>query len=221
MQQPFEAICVLPFQSFSGDPKGSDFIVDGFCSQLSDALSLFQDISVISYTSTANYLREGGDIATIGERFNATYLLAGSVQIFEHDIQVEVELLDASDNLLLWSHVFKKYTNGDSLIEIIRSISEHIISMLVGYNGYVHLHKYAVRDISSLSPSSTTTAIFWYYHFRTRNTKEVFIEAVNRLEQAVKEDSQSALAWAVLGHLYVDGIFINSRLILNASMRYW
>lgn len=205
--QPFEAICVLPFKTFSSDPKGSDFIVDGFCSQLSDALSLFQDIAVISYTSTANFLREGGDIATIGEQFNATYLLTGSVQIFEHDIQVEVELLDASDNLLLWSHVYNKHTNGDSLIEIIRSISEHIISMLVGYNGYVHLHKYAVRDISSLSPSSVTTAIFWYYHYRTRNTKEVFTEAVKRLELAVKEDSQSALAWAVLGHLYADVIF--------------
>ena len=52
-------------------------------------------------------------------------------------------------------------------------------------------------------------AIFWYYHYQKVFTKEVFQKAINALEAAVKADPNYALAWAMLGELYLDDKAMN------------
>jgi len=54
-------VAVLPFKNLSGLPE-NDFMVDGFCEQLSADLARFPEIAVISYFSTTKFRQEKPDI---------------------------------------------------------------------------------------------------------------------------------------------------------------
>lgn len=201
-----DSICVLPFECHAeNDTLNSASIRDGFCAQLSESLSLFEDISVISWVSTTQYLQENCDRRKIGELFKVTYLLTGRIDINVKEIRITVYLGEPSDPMPLWSQVFARDLTGDSYLEIIREIAERIISMLVDYNGYIHVHRYGSRDFKYLPSSSTSLAVFWFYHFLTRNTPEIYFEALGHLKEAIKDDPQCPMSWAVFGHLQTNG----------------
>jgi TolB-like protein len=50
---PSNRVAVLPFKNLSGLQE-NDFMVDGFCEQLSSDLAQFPEIAVIAYFSTSN-----------------------------------------------------------------------------------------------------------------------------------------------------------------------
>lgn len=203
---PKDSICILPFECYAGPNQDPGVIQDGFCAELSEALSLFQDVEVISWYGTSKFLANGGSVENIGEAFNASYLVSGRIQVSETDITATVYLTEPIDPMPIWSQIFIQPVEGQSLMAIIKEISEKIISMLVDYNGFIHIHRYGARGFSTLPSNKTSLSIFWLYHFVTRNTEEIYLEALHTLEQAVKEDPDSPLAWAILGQMQFNGV---------------
>lgn len=203
---PRDTICILPFECYVTPQENEASIRDGFCAELTESLSHFQDITTVSWLLTSNYLANGGDIDQIGKHFKASYQISGRIQISETDITVTVYLNEPADPMPIWSQIFTQSIENQSVLEIIKEISEKIISMLVDYNGYIHVHRYGARDFATLPSNKTSLAIFWFYHFVTRNTAEIYFEALKHLEIAVKEDPGSTMAWAILGQLQFNGI---------------
>jgi tetratricopeptide (TPR) repeat protein len=169
-------------------------------------LSNFEDVSVISWFVSSRYIENGGDVDRISENFGVSYLISGRIQISETDLTVTLYLNEPLDPMPIWSHIFTQSIENQSIFEVIREITERIISMLVDYNGYIHVHRYGARDFASLPSNKTSLAIFWFYHFVTRNTSEIYFEALQHLEVAVKEDPNSPIAWAILGHMQFNGL---------------
>jgi hypothetical protein len=48
-------------------------------------------------------------------------------------------------------------------------------------------------------------AVFCYYHYQISYTEDIFQITRTRLEKAVQVNPSYALAWAILGQLYIDG----------------
>src|SRR5580692_2996906 len=74
---PAASIAVLPFASVSGD---SEQFGDGLAEELIHALSLYDDLQVISRASAAALRGHGLDIREIGRRLNVGVILDGSVR---------------------------------------------------------------------------------------------------------------------------------------------
>jgi tetratricopeptide (TPR) repeat protein len=52
-------------------------------------------------------------------------------------------------------------------------------------------------------------AVFWFYRYQAQHSEQVHYQAVNQLEKAVGESPDCALCYAVLAHLYADGLIYN------------
>jgi TolB-like protein len=203
-----ESICVVPFNGIIIN-KTLDFSVDGFCGFLSQKLSLFQDITVKSYYSVTKHFDEGGTSEQLGTALDVTYYLTGSIRIDENNISISVQLIHARSNYFIWSHDFIEDLAGNSLSEVSNRIVDQIVVSLAGYSGIVHNRMFSKGSNASALSNSQAIAVFWFYHYLTRQNEVVFKEALSHLEKSVRQDPSSSLCWSVLAMLYVDSIFFN------------
>jgi TolB-like protein len=203
-----ESICVVPFNGFIVN-KTLNFSVDGFCGFLSQKLSLFQDITVKSYYSVTKYLEDGGTIDQLGSGLDVTYYLTGSLTIDDNQVSISVQLIHAKSNFFIWSHDFVEDAKENSLSDALNSIVDQIVVSLAGYSGIVHNRMFSKDSNVSALSNSQANAVFWFYHYLTRQNEVVFKEALSHLEKTVRQDQGSSLCWAVLAMLYVDSIFFN------------
>lgn len=205
---PDDSICVLPFNHFASHVI-PDFSPDGFSAFLSQKLSLFQDISVVSYPSVNEYLQGGGTISAVGDALDVTYYLSGDVEVKDGMIDVSVLLFDAKSNTLIWSQHFSGSGEEKAFSNIIEDITTQIAASMGGYSGVVHFKKVSARENYIPLSNSQAIAVFWFYNYLTKQNSTTFKDAVFHLEKAVKENQEASLCWAVLGMLYTDSVFFN------------
>jgi TolB-like protein len=92
-----ESVCIIPFTSYI-HLAGIDFSADGFCQFLSEKLSLFQDIRVVSYQSACKFFSNGGQLQNLGHALQVQCYLAGTLEIENQRIRAMVHLNDAFSN---------------------------------------------------------------------------------------------------------------------------
>lgn len=202
-----EVICVVPFSGLVNDTAPS-FSTAGFCQYLSEQLTRFQDISVVSSQSAMDYLANGGQLANLNRDLGVGCYLTGSIEFTELRIVVSVQLYDARDSQLIWSHDCSREIHEHSYVDIVEDISKTIISSIAGYSGYAHQRLFQRKDVPRLT-GNAANAIFWFYHYQARHSEELFHECVKQIESSLKVDDSFALSWAVLANLYCDGLIYN------------
>lgn len=203
-----DIVGILPFTGFMHQPS-LDFSVSGFCEFLSEKLSLFQDIRVVSFHSTMRFMDEDGRVHQIANALGLTYYLTGSIELEQEQLRVSYQLYEAKTNSLIWSQQTEASLLSTAVTDAADHISNQIVSSLAGYSGFIHYRK--VLDINQAPPLSnkTANAIFWFYHYHVHHTKDLFYEAVRKLEEVVAEDEHCALCYAVLAQLYGDALIYN------------
>jgi TolB-like protein len=203
---PADSICVLPFSALIHD-KSIEFSTEGFSAYLSEKLSLFQDIQVLSYRSASTYLKEGGDLEKLGATLKVTYYLSGSIEIDATQTLVSVHLFEADSNTLIWSQDFSGKGEKDSISIIIDKVVSKIVASLAGYSGLIHYKKFSSEEgRMPMMSDAQANAVFWFYHFQTRLSESIFKEALSHLERATQENPDCDLCWTVLAHLYASSI---------------
>jgi tetratricopeptide (TPR) repeat protein len=55
-------------------------------------------------------------------------------------------------------------------------------------------------------PNKQANAVFWFYRFQAQHSKQVYFEAISQLEKVVHDPPGCALCYAVLAHLYANGV---------------
>lgn len=201
-----ESICVVPFTGIVHNSKEA-FSVEGFSAYLSEQLSLFQDIKVKSYGSVIACLQDGRKLEKLGPMLKVTYYLTGSIEIDAQNTLVSVQLFDAGSNTLIWSQDFSAQEEKDSLKQIIDRIASKIVGSLAGYSGLIHQRLFTFEsEVVPVLSDTQANAVFWFYHFQTRLSEEVYQQALTQLERVTRENQECDLCWAVLAHLYVHGI---------------
>ncbi len=196
-------VAVLPFRNISRD-SSRDYFADGLGEQLSTDLSRFQNLAVISYHSARHAGGKTTDIKEAAVMLGAKYILTGSIQHDTKHLHIGVQLLLGDTGEHLWANSFERNNTASGLFEIQHEIVRNILTAIGGYYGAI------TRDIMKVPLSSQPNsmeiydAVFWYYHYQKVFTTEVYEKAILSLQAAVKEDPQYALAWAMLGELYLD-----------------
>ncbi len=99
------SIAVLPFKNLQDD-KSDNYIAEGISQNLTNQISRSSEIFVITYSSAKKVAAESSDPKQIARSLGVRFILNGSVQRSGDDLRVNVELLDALENSLVWSNQF-------------------------------------------------------------------------------------------------------------------
>ena len=197
-------VAVLPFRNISKD-SSRDFFADGLGEQLSTDLTQFHDIAVISYYSSRYAGGKTPDIKEAANLLGAKYIVTGSIQNDNKHLKVWVQLILGESGEQLWAKSFERNNSASGLFEIQNEIVKSILKAIGGYYGVIFRDVLQAPHTNHTNGIAIYDAIFWYYYYQKVYTIEVFQKTVTALEAAVKADPNYALAWAMLGELYLDG----------------
>jgi TolB-like protein/Tfp pilus assembly protein PilF len=119
-------IAIFPFQNLSGNDD-LDYLVKGFTEDLITDLSRFSMLQIISRHSTENINPENPDHALV-KSFHANFFVKGSFRHGAGKIRINVQLLQAEDESLVWADRYDAALA--SIFDIQDEITETIVSSL-------------------------------------------------------------------------------------------
>jgi TolB-like protein/Flp pilus assembly protein TadD len=198
-------LAVLPFQNLSAD-EGDNYVADGVTELLIANLAQLAALRVISRTSVMRYRNSQAPIPNIAAELGASLIVEGSVLKIEDDLQVVVQLIDASSDLHRWAGTFQRPI--DNLLalqnEVTRTIAREISLDLSG----------SERQRIGRSPSLPASVMEAYLRgrwFISRRTARDCERALNFFEAVKRDAPDFAAAWAaasdalIIGALYGAG----------------
>jgi len=99
---PGTSIAILPFLDLGLDIDHEHF-VDGLVEEITHCLSQFEDLLVVSRTSSFAYRDSPRNIRAIASELGVGSIVEGSVRGSGHEIRIIVQLIRAGDGYHLWS----------------------------------------------------------------------------------------------------------------------
>ncbi len=186
-------VAVLPLKNNSGNAE-QEFISDGLTEELIARLGRINShrVGVIASTSAFSYKRSSLSAAEIAQALNADYLIEGSVRWNEDRIMASIQLIDAGDQIQVWSKHFQQ--PWPDRFSVQNAIAQQIANEL------------AVKLIEEQpSPEVAPEAYVDYlkgHYFFTNWTEHGFSKALDHYHRAIAKDPGFALAYAGLSNVY-------------------
>ncbi len=198
-------LAVLPFQNLSADP-GDDYLCDGVTELLIANLAQLAALRVISRTSVMRFRDTRASIPEIARDLGASLIVEGSVLKIGNDLQVVVQLIDATSDLHRWAGTFQRPIENLLALqnEVTRTIAREISLDVSGSEQ---------RRIAR-SPSLPARVMEAYLRgrwFISRRTARDCERALTFFEAAKRDAPEFAAAWAaasdalIIGALYGGG----------------
>jgi len=191
-----KSIAVLPFVDMSPQ-KDQEYFCDGMTEELISRLSLIKELKVPARTSVFTFKGRAEDIRTIGRALGVSMVLEGSIRKAGDKLKITAQLINVSDGYHLWSETYDRElkdvfaTQGDIALAIAEKLKLTLLS-----DERAKLSKWQTDN-----PNAYALYLKGRY-FRFRETSEDDPKALSYYQQAIKTDSQYALAWAGLADMY-------------------
>ena len=186
------SIAVLPFTNISGDPE-QEYFADGITEDIITDLSKVSGLSVIARNSVFTYKGRHADVQEVGQRFNVTTIVEGSVRRTGNRVRINAELINARDGTHLWADRYDRDLTDIFALqdEITKTIVEQLKVTLLPQE------KKAIEAV----PTSIVDAYNFYLRgrhlFYLRTTPHVLL-AQRMFMKAVELDPGYARAYAGL-----------------------
>ena len=99
------SIAVLPFRNLSDAPT-LGHLCDGIAEDIVTGLGRFRLLFVIDRYSSSAVAQQSDDVAEIGRRLGAAYLVQGSLQKLDDRLRITVRLVNAATRAQVWGEAF-------------------------------------------------------------------------------------------------------------------
>jgi TolB-like protein len=195
-------VAVFPFHNLSADDS-KNYFAEGIGEQLCIELARFEHLSVISYYSTYKLAAET-DGREMHKLFDIDYAIMGSTRFFDGLVQVNVQLMLAESNAVLWAESFTRQFDPNSVLTLQQDILGEVLYKVADHDGII------AKNIANSAPakkkifSGVYDAVYLYFSFRGRYDTESFNEAKVAVEKAATLDPNNALIWALLSRLCIN-----------------
>jgi len=183
------SIAVLPFDDLSPQ-KDQEYLCDGFAESLINALTKVKGLRVPARTSSFSFKGKERDVYEIGKKLNVKTILEGSVQKAENKIRITAQLINVTDESLLWSDQYNREL--EDVFAIQDEITLKIVDMLKVNLLGGEREKLVKRHTENLE------AYNMYLkgrHFWNKRTSEGLTKALDHFEMALEIDQNYALAY--------------------------
>jgi serine/threonine-protein kinase len=185
-----KSIAVLPLLNESGNP-GDEYFSDGLSEELIAALAQIRGLKVIGRSSSFRFKDKKTDIKTIGEELGVSTLLEGTVRRQGDQVRIVAELVNTADGTEVWSRTFDRELKD--IFAVQAEIAEAVATSL----------ELTLLGTEDTSPKKTTTksmeahnAYLQGHFYLERRNLEDYRKAVGFFDQAIRLDSDYALAYA-------------------------
>lgn len=189
-----QSIAVLPFLNMSSD-EDTEYFSDGITEELLNVLANIAGLRVSSRTSSFALKNTTADIPTISRKLKVAYVLEGSVRRSGNQIRITAQLIDARDDVHLWSETYDR-----EMLEVF-AIQDEISKVIVDTLKPTIL---ASRGGSTGQPASITdNAQAYDLYLRGRSAwsesdRDALEDSISRLEASIALDSDFARAHSAL-----------------------
>jgi len=195
------SIAVLSFSDMSPD-KDQEYFCDGIAEEILNTLAQLKELKVAGRTSSFYFKDKNSTIQEIGEALNVEHVLEGSVRKQGNKIRITAQLIKVSNGYHLWSKTFDR--DFTDLFAIQDEMAQTIGESL--------LEKLAPEQLVKLTTNPTRNSKAFNLYLKGKhihrnrylhNMKEKdFKISENLFHEAIKLDSNFALAYAGLADLY-------------------
>lgn len=194
-----KSIAVLPLRDISGGAAQS-FLGSGVAVELTNLLATIPELLVIGTTTTETFAGKDVDIGAAARKMDVSHILTGSVQRVADRVRVAVRLVDAEEDIQLWSEVYERKT--DDIFAIQDDIAARVVGQL-----RLELSDEAPTS-EQINPIAYDLYLRGHHLSHVVRTQEAFVEAVDLLERAVElEPAYVPALWSLarsLNNLDVD-----------------
>ncbi|MDQ3819011.1 MAG: serine/threonine-protein kinase, partial [Acidobacteriota bacterium] len=144
-QPQVESLAVLPFTN--NDPT-TEYLSDGITESLINSLSQIPSIRVRSRNSVFQYKGQSADPRKIGRALNVRAVLTGHVEHRGDEIDVNVELIDATDDSHIWGERYTRKLSDLTQLqqELSRDITDQLRLKLTGAEQQRLVKSYATNS---------------------------------------------------------------------------
>lgn len=190
------SIAVLPFYDLSPQ-KDQEYFCDGIAAELINRLTKIEKLSVPAQASSFSFKGKKLDVQEIGKKLKVESVLAGSLQKAGNRLRITVELVKVSDGYPLWSEKYERNMEDIFTLQdkISLSVVDNLRIKLLGEE------KAELVMRHTQNPEAYNLFLKGLYFWNKRTADDIR-KAINNFEQAIKLDSNYALAYARLADSY-------------------
>jgi DNA-binding SARP family transcriptional activator/TolB-like protein len=195
-------IGVMPFR-LVGMPDEDAHLAPGLADEITNALSRFRWLFIVSSNSLGRFAADNRDEAAIRREFGLDFLLDGSVQRAGNKIRISLRLLDLrANNQIVWARRFDRETND------LLSLQDEIAAEVVAQIDPEILLIEAKRSTSRGTVDATAYDLMLRsIPLMGRMEREPFMLAGQHLTDAIalEPDYAAAYAWYAYWHIFLVG----------------
>lgn len=190
-------LVVQPFEDLS-HPAGTSPVSEGLTQEVIGQISKFRDIVVLSGD------REGEPLAPVTAVSAPRYTLAGTVEIDDQTLRLQVRILSRSDGSVIWANSYSGDLTVARLLQIERDIADEVATALAQPYGVIFQADTTRQVVSAPEDWAAYACTLSYYAYRAALDPTTHPVVRRCLEQAVARFPSYATAWALLSQVYVD-----------------
>lgn len=193
---PEKSIAVLPFINDSSD-SSNVYIVNGLMESILNNLQKIEDLRVVSRTSVEKYRNNPKTISEISRELDVNYFVEGSGQKVDDQIQLNIQLIEASTDNHLWSEQYNREISD--IFELQREIAKAIADQIQAIITPEEEKRIDKPPTDNLMAYDSFLKGLDYLNMGTRDGLE---EAIPLFHEAVEQDPEFALAYADIAIAY-------------------
>ena len=176
------SIAVMPLVNLSGDPD-QEYFADGMVVEIVEALSRSRSIFVIASGSSLTFKNKGATAQVAAHQLGVRYILEGSVRRAGIRVRIGVQLIDAADGTLIWTHRFEDTL--DDIFELQDRVALAVAGRIEPTVLEAEIRRVAIRPTDNMG--SYDLYLRAMQKFRTLERSNV-LEALNLLNRAIDLD---------------------------------
>ena len=195
-----QSIAVLPFANRSEVEANAEFFADGVHGGLLNRLARLSDLHVIARTSVIRYRDATLNLREIGAELGVGSILEGDVQRTVDAIRINVQLIDAQTDELIWANTYERALDAANILTLQSEIVAEIADALD-----VNLNDAEQAGLETVS-TENLDALDTYFVGKLRvadRTEPSLRTAIEAFDRATQLDPQFAAAWAGLAEAWL------------------
>ncbi|MBL4631075.1 MAG: tetratricopeptide repeat protein, partial [Paraglaciecola sp.] len=200
------SLAVLPFKNRSNNADDI-FFTDGIHDDLLSQIAKIHSIKTISRTSVMGYRDSIKNIRTIAKELGVTSILEGGVQRAGDEIRINVQLIDAVNDVHIWSETYTRQLNVENVFSIQSEIAYTVAKKLETV-----LTAKQQQQLNTL-PTNSMAALEAYFLAKIhadKGTHSGIQQAIEQQSRAIQLDPNFANAYARLASLQLGQIYWSS-----------
>ena len=194
---PIRTLAVLPLENLSGDP-GQEYFADGMTDALITTLGQISALKVIARTSVMQYKQSRPPVAEIARLLHVDVLVEGAVIRAGERVQIDVRLIDAATERLLWADAPERNVAEVTSLQsdVVRAVAREIRATVTPQE------RARLLPTAAVDPQTLDLYLRGRY-FWAKITEDSTRKSIDLFQEAVRRRPDYALAHAAMAEAFV------------------